>query len=57
MSASKANLQKDAIVATPTLEYNHLRVLSNIQRKKVDVITKDWRRFTIGIFTEMFDKI
>jgi hypothetical protein len=57
MSASKANVKKDAIVSAPTLEYNHLRVLSNIQRKKVAIIAKDWRRFTIGVFTEMFDKI
>jgi len=56
MNAGKANFKKEVVVTTPTFE-NHLRVLSKRQRKQVSLITKDWQRFTISVYTEMFDKI
>ena len=56
MNAGKANVKKEALVSIPIFE-NHLRVLSKQQRKQVSLITKDWKRFTIGVYTEMFDKI
>lgn len=55
-NARKAHAKKVATTTVPTFE-PHLRVLSANQRKTVAVITKDWQRFTGGVFSEMFDKI
>lgn len=56
MNARKSNLNQGA--PQPTTEPNHnLRVLSKSQRKKVKIITKDWKDFTRDVHAGMFDKI
>lgn len=55
-NARKAKAKKEAVVAIPTFE-PQLRVLSKRQHGMMRDITKDWQRFTGGIFSEMFDKI
>ncbi|MBT8255423.1 MAG: hypothetical protein KJO23_02690 [Bacteroidia bacterium] len=56
MNAGKANAKLQAEIAVPVVE-NHLRVLSPNQRRQVSIITKDWQRFTFGVYSEMFAKI
>jgi hypothetical protein len=55
-NARQSNAKKEAVVAIPTFE-PQLRVLSKRQHKMMRDITKDWQRFTGGVFSEMFDKI
>ena len=55
-NATIAKAKKKAFVPAPTYE-PQLRVLSNHQQKTVRLITKDWQKFTGGVFTDMFDKI
>ena len=55
-NARKAKAKKEAVVAIPTFE-PQLRVLSKRQHSMMRDITKDWQRFTGGVFSEMFDKI
>jgi len=55
-NATIAKAKKEALATVPTYE-PHLRVLSNHQRKTVGLITKDWQKFTGGVYSKMFDKI
>lgn len=50
-------LKKYSYVSYEPTADNYLRVVTVHQQKKVESISKDWRRFNYTLCAEMFDKL